>query len=91
MGIKISLNDTIPTKTALAIIFMQGAANIAIVCNSVNKANVILKDQAERLAIYKETTDFLLDNADDATLLTLNKNLDYWRIIRGIDPPNANS
>lgn len=45
--------------------------------------NDIVEDQTQRLAIYKETTEFLLSRADPSTLHTLNSNLDYWRVVRG--------
>lgn len=50
------------------------------------QAMQIIDDQCERLKIYEETTHFLLDHADDPTLIVLNDKLDYWRVIRGVPP-----
>ena len=51
------------------------------------QADEIIADQDQRLKIFKESVDFLLENANDRTIVELNSNLDYWRVIRGIDPP----
>lgn len=81
------LNAPIPRKTALAVVLAEGLglSYVALVgLNKVLKMNgELIQDQAERLQIYKESMDFLLDRADPVSVIELNEKLDYWRVIRG--------
>lgn len=45
--------------------------------------NPIIEDQAQRLSIYDEALQVLLAEAAPDTLGKLNKNLEFWAIIRG--------
>jgi hypothetical protein len=84
------LDDPIPRKVALAVVIGQAAGQFlsyrAAVKRIVAEGNAIMADQEQRIAILNETCHFLLDRADDATAAELNEKMDYWRVVRGIDP-----
>lgn len=83
------LNDPIPRKQAIVgvMIANSGVVGMYLVCKSLLKgADKERADMQERLHVYHESLDFLLDRADNDTLRGLNKNLDYWRVVRGIPP-----
>lgn len=85
--IKAYLNAPIPRKDALSVVVAEGFVLTYIAMMGLNKVlkmnGDIVRDQAERLQIYKESLDFLLDRADPMAVIELNEQLDYWRVIRG--------
>lgn len=84
------LNMPISRKKALAAVLAANTAMVAtyLSCKELLKqADEIIADQKQRLSIYHESLDFLLDRADDSTILVLNENLDFWRVIRKQPPP----
>lgn len=89
----LNLEGTITKKQAMVIVGVQAAANIVVTLRGIKELNrtwkKVVDDRNQVVAILQETTNFLLDRADDETHRELNKNLDYWRIIRGIDPPTT--
>lgn len=87
MDLTTYLNTPIPRKYALASVVAANASMIGMyfACKRTLKdAEEIINDQAQRIKIFRESTDFLLEHADDSTLRTLNSNLDYWRVVRGM-------
>ena len=83
------LNDPIPRKTTLLCIGLMGVGHAMTYLGmkqSLNQAARIYHDQEQRIAIYRESMDFLLERASDADATELNEKLDYWRVIRGIEP-----
>ena len=88
--ILIHLNGPIPRKIALTVLLGQtlvsfGAIHIAFK-KLTEQHNTIVSDRDERLKIYDESLNFLLERADDTTIQELNKNLDFWRVVRGSKP-----
>lgn len=81
------LNAPIPRKVALSTLAGCGLSTTisALVAGHllVRDANKILDDYKQRNKILNESIDFLLDRADDKTIVDLNKQLDFWRVIRG--------
>jgi hypothetical protein len=82
MTLHVKLNKQIPAKLAIGIVTMQAAAHMIITFRAVNKMSAIIASQRQDLHILSETTSFLLDRADDATLSGLDENLEFWRTIR---------
>lgn len=81
------LNAPIPRKVALAISIGQGVGCTYVAYRGLKKqadvANAIIADQTERLHIYNEAMEILLDAAEPQTLAELNEKLGFWAIIRG--------
>lgn len=81
------LNTPIPRKVALAVTIGQGLgctyASYRALKKQANVANAIIADQVERLHIYNEAMEILLEKADPLTLAELNEKLGFWAIIRG--------
>lgn len=82
------LNTPISRKIAMAVVIGQTVGTALVSRHALNRvandANVIIDDLHERLRIYSETTEILMENADNSTLAELDGKLDYWRVIRGI-------
>lgn len=72
---------------AVGAIAVQATANIMLMRGMKKAYETVIEDQQERIKIYDETVNYLLERADDRTLVELNEKLDFWRVIRGIDPP----
>jgi hypothetical protein len=89
--LNLNLEGQISKRTAAGIIVAQAVLNTAIYLSSVRKiakkANELLADRDQRIHIFKEGVDFLVERADPDTIAELNQNLEYWRVIRGINPP----
>lgn len=81
------LDYPIPRKVVFGLLAANGFGCFVLGQLSVySRADKQIKDQQERIHIFNETNEFLLNRADDATLVELDKQLDYWRVILGIDP-----
>lgn len=82
------MDALISRRLAVGIVATQGIAHIIITSKALRKqnqmANAVIADQNLTIDILKETVDFLLDRADGATVAELNKNLDFWRVVRGV-------
>lgn len=82
------LLEPIPRWRALSGVLISNIGMVALLLEkqaALKNAAEVHADQCQRNIILKEICDFLIDRADDATAVELNKNLDYWRIIRGVD------
>lgn len=80
------LNAPIPRKYALGALLITNASLFLTAKSVLREGDKIIADQNERLHILKESVDFLLDQADDATIIVLNQNLDFWRVVREMEP-----
>lgn len=83
------LNYPIPAYKAFAGLAVAGTGTVITYLAAKDllvKADRTIEDQNQRLRIYGESLEYLLARADDATLKDLNKNLDFWRVIRGMAP-----
>lgn len=88
------LNTPMDRRVAIAVLLGQmvgqAAASIVVTRKVVNAlvvtAHVEISERDERIAILLEATHTLMEEASPETLAKLDGDLDYWRIIRGIDP-----
>lgn len=86
------LNRPILMRQALIGIGIATAGTVAVGIAGhelLTEADKKIADQNERLRIFRESVDFLLDNASEPTLQELNKNLEFWRVVRGIPKDNS--
>jgi hypothetical protein len=74
-------------NTAMLTIALQTVVNVALFHKQGQILGGVIKDQEQRISIYRETNEFLMERADGATLEELDKKLDYWRVIRGVEMP----
>lgn len=78
------LNEPIPRYKMLVVggFAVYGIATTFLTARSFLKvADETIEYQKTSINILKESTNFLLDHADNDTVAELNKNLDFWRII----------
>jgi hypothetical protein len=84
------LSGTIDVRLAMGVAVFQAVANTAITVSALRgmkkEYEAALEDSSERLHVAIESINFLLDRADDRTIVELDEKLQYWRIILGIDP-----
>lgn len=80
------LNTPIPRYKVLLLIASHLAGTSVAVYAAGRKAGAVIEDQQQRIVIFREAVDFLLDHADSETVSELNQNLDYWRVIREMPP-----
>lgn len=78
---------------AMAVIIGQGIGHLVILHlalkKQARKANAIISDLGEVNAILGESTQFLLDHADEKTVEALDRKLDFWRTVRGQPIPTV--
>lgn len=86
------LNTPITRQKALIAVAISQVGTIVTYVTAkqlLKRGDAIIADQNERLDIYSESAEFLMERASDSTLEELEAKLDFWRIIR--EKPRTNS
>lgn len=87
MSIQTWLDAPIPRKRALGAVIWVPSITAWMFYKDWRAAKII-KDQQQRLHIFAESVDLLLDHADIETVKEIREKLEFWAVVREMPRPD---